>query len=427
VSTRTLIERRKQALGPAYYHFFDEPIHLVKGEGVWMWNSDGRKYLDCYNNVPSVGHCHPRVVDALCKQAGTLNTHTRYLHENVILVAERLAAKLPGRLSVCMLVCTGTEANDLAVQIARRVTGSRGVMVTEASYHGNSDLVGLLSTDGYPASERPDWLAVIEPPNLYRGPYREGEADLGGKYAGLAQEGIEGLQGRGHGLAALMLDPIWDNNGPLVAPPGYVEQLCADTRAAGGLVIADEVQSGYCRTGDHWWGVRHYDVTPDIVTLGKPMGGGHPIGAVVTTPEIAASFAERTSYFNTFGGNPVSAAVALAVMDVIENENLLENATRVGAYLGAGLRDLAGRHETIGCAHGRGLFWGLDLVKDAKSREPLSRAELRHITTLLMQEGILTGTSGRFGNILKIRPPLVFSRENADQALDTLERVFGRL
>jgi 4-aminobutyrate aminotransferase-like enzyme len=416
-----LLGRRSAALAPSYQLFYDDPVHLVCGEGVWLFDADGNRYLDCYNNVPCVGHAHPRVVEALCRQAGLLNTHTRYLHEHVVELGERLGAMLPGELSACYFVCTGTEANDLAVQIARVVTANEGVVVTERSYHGNSDLVGRLSTDSYPAEERPDWLGVVEPPNAYRGPFRAPEPDLGTRYAELVDAELDALADRGHLPAAMLVDTSWDSNGVLVAPDDYVTRSAELVRRRGGLVVADEVQAGYCRLGTHFWGHAHYDVVPDIVTIGKPMGAGHPVAAVVTTPEIAARFAERRNYFNTFGGNPVSAAVALAVLDVIDDEQLLDHATATGSALGLGLAELAARHELIGAVQGRGMFWGLDLVADRGTREPLAYADAKRIATGLRHRGILAGVTGRYTNVLKLRPPLPFAQEHADLLLTELD------
>ncbi len=420
-----LQHRRSQVLAPSYQLFYDDPVHLVRGEGVWVYDAEGNRYLDAYNNVPSVGHCHPRVVAALTQQAGLLNTHTRYLHHHVVELAERLGAILPGGLSTCWFVCSGTEANDLGIQIARAVTGNQGVLVTERSYHGNSTLVGRLSTDSYPAADRPDWLAVVEPPNTYRGPFREPEPDLGSRYGDLLDVAINDLAARNHRPAALMIDPSWDSNGVLVAPDEYVTRIAATVKRAGGLVIADEVQSGYCRLGQNFWGHANYGLVPDIVTIGKPMGAGHPIAAVVTTPEIAAQFAAHNNYFNTFGGNPVSAAVALAVLNVIDDEELLGNAATTGNRLGAGLRELATRHEIIGNVQGSGLFWGLDLVADRASRQPIDYADSKRIATELRHRGVLTGVTGRHTNVLKLRPPLVFSESNADYLLTVLDDLFA--
>jgi 4-aminobutyrate aminotransferase-like enzyme len=418
--------RRESALAPSYQLFYDDPVHLVRGEDVWVTDVDGNRLLDCYNNVPSVGHAHPRVVAALAGQAAQLNTHTRYLHDEVVRLAERLGSMLPDGLQTCYFVCTGTEANDLAVEIARTVTGQHGVVVSEHSYHGNSSLVSLLSTDGYPATDRPDWLGVIDAPNDYRGRFRAEDpdldgADLGERYADLLTDEIDALNQRGHRPAAWLVDPSWDSNGVLIAPDGYVERAAQLIRAAGGLVIADEVQSGYCRLGNDFWGHTSYGLVPDIVTIGKPMGAGHPVAAVVTTPEIAARFAERRSYFNTFGGNPVSAAVANSVLDVIEDQQLLHNASAMGTQLSAQLAELASRHNVIGNVQGGGLFWGLDLVADRATRAPIAYDDGRRLATALRHDGILIGLTGPSTNVLKIRPPLTFSSEHVDRLVEVLD------
>ncbi|HZB40204.1 MAG TPA: aminotransferase class III-fold pyridoxal phosphate-dependent enzyme [Ilumatobacter sp.] len=420
-SDADLLRRRAAVLAPSYQLFYDEPVHLVRGEGVWLYDVDGKRYLDCYNNVPSVGHAHPRVVAALARQTGLLNTHTRYLNEHVVELAERLGASLAGELSSCFFVCTGTEANDLAVQIARVVSGNHGVVVTERAYHGNSDLVGKLSTDSYPESERPDWLGVVEPPNTYRGPFRAPEPELGARYAALVGDAVAELDARGHGVAAMLIDTSWDSNGVLIAPDDYVERAAMAVRAAGGLVIADEVQAGYCRLGRNFWGHANYGLVPDIVTVGKPMGAGHPVAAVVTTPEVAARFAERRNYFNTFGGNPVSAAVALTVLDVIADEDLLSNSRTTGALIGAALADLASRCDLIGNVQGSGMFWGLDLVADRATREPVAYADAKRLASALRNRGVLTGVTGRYTNVLKLRPPLVFRPEHVELLVETLD------
>jgi 4-aminobutyrate aminotransferase-like enzyme len=423
-----LVARRHRVMAPSYRLFYDEPVELVRGDGVWLYDTDGRAFLDCYNNVPSVGHAHPRIVEAIARQSALLNTHTRYLHPAVVELAERLGDSLPGELSVCYFVCTGTEANDLAVQIARAVTGHDGVVVTEHSYHGNSDLVGTLSTDGYPVADRPDWLAVVEPPNSYRGPFRADDHDeptLAARYAELVTTGLDELAARGHRPAATLIDTSWDSNGVLIAPDGYVPAVASAVRDRGGLVIADEVQAGYCRLGTDFWGLTRYGLVPDIVTIGKPMGAGHPVAAVVTTPEIAERFAERRSYFNTFGGNPVSATVALTVLDIIDDEGLLANATTTGAVLGDRLRTLRDRHEIIGNVQGDGLFWGLDLVTDRNTREPIAYRDAKRIATELRHRGILAGVTGRFTNVLKIRPPLVFGPEHVERLSGELDDLLG--
>ncbi|MEH6592032.1 MAG: aminotransferase class III-fold pyridoxal phosphate-dependent enzyme [Halioglobus sp.] len=416
-----LLERRKAALGPAYHLFYDTPAHLVRGKGVWLWDAQGRKYLDCYNNVASVGHCHAAVVEALTQQASTLNTHTRYLHENVVELSESIAAKMPEKLSVCMFVCTGTEANDLATRIARTVTGNHGMLVSEFSYHGNSTLVYALSSAD--SHDRPDWLALFEPPCQYR-PAFEGD-NLLGDYVGSVRTAINDLGRRGHQPAAIMIDSIFDCPGTVEAPPGYFKQVYESVRASGGLVIADEVQSGYCRTGK-WWGFSHDDVVPDIVTLGKPMGAGHPLAAVVTTAEIAENFSASSDYFNTFGGNPVSTAVGKAVIDVIDRENILENVISVGTHTRIGLEKLQKKYEIIGDVRGRGLFLGLDLVKDRLSKVPDAEAA-RRMANMMKDEGVLLSKHGRYDNTLKIRPPMVFSEDDAEQLLAALDLCFARL
>ena len=419
MNDRELMQRRDKAMGPAYRLFYDEPVHLVRGEGVWLFDNDGRKYLDCYNNVASVGHCHPQVVEALCRQASTLNTHTRYLHENVVEYAERLTATLPGDLSVCMPVCTGTEANELAFRIARAVTGNRGTIVTGSAYHGNSYVVNELSTMEYPESEQPEYLEVVEAPCGYRGRYRYEAPGFGRAYAAAVGEGIDRLAERQYRPSMFISDNIFSSNGVLTPPPEYLQETYRSVRSAGGLAVADEVQSGLCRLGDHMWGFMDSEVVPDIVTMGKPMGDGHPLAAVVTTPDIAAQFARKYDYFNTFGGNPVSAAVGLVVLDVVENENILQSVKAVGDYLGDGLRKLGEQHELIGDVRGKGLFYGVELVRNRETREPAD-TEARKVAEHLRQNGILLGVSGPGSNVIKIRPPLVFSRENADQLLDGL-------
>jgi 4-aminobutyrate aminotransferase-like enzyme/Ser/Thr protein kinase RdoA (MazF antagonist) len=421
-----LLERRRRVMGPSYRLFYREPLHLVRGEGVWLHDAAGRRYLDCYNNVASVGHCHPHVVAALASQAATLNTHTRYLHEAVVRYGERLTATMPPELSVCMLVCTGTEANDLAIRIARTISGNEGVIVSEDSYHGNSTTVGAASTCMYPASEQPAWLATVPAPNGFRGRYRYGESDLGLKYAATIDEAIAKLQARGQGAAAWLCDTIADSNGTILPPPGYLERTAAAIRAAGGLFIADEVQGGFYRTGDEMWCFNYADVVPDIVTLGKPIGDGHPLAAVITTAEIAAKFAAKFSYFNTFGGNPVSAAVGMAVLDVIERESLQQNVIAAGRVLATGLARLQQRYPLIADVRGKGLFWGLEIVRDMRTLAPATE-DADTIMNLLREDGVLLARTGAHNNVIKIRPPLVFTPEHAQMLLDALERALGRV
>lgn len=423
--TKVLMQRRKAHFAGSYL-FYKAPVEIVRGEGIWLFDRGGRRYLDCYNNVACVGHCHPGVVEALCRQAAILNTHTRYLHPTIIDYSEHLAGTMPDGLNVCLYTCTGTEANELAMRMAKTITGNQGVIVMEHAYHGNSTLMNALSTCLTPPGGCPEDIAMVEPPNTYRGSYRRtqglGEAEPAEQYGGLIDSAVQRLNDLGHGVAAFICDAIFDSQGTLDAPMNYFKQVYDKIRAAGGLCIADEVQAGFARLGDHMWGFQHYDAVPDIVTLGKPMGAGHPVAGVVTRAEIADTFFNNAFYFNTFGGNPVSAAVAQAVLSIIETEGLQQNARDVGAYLRNALEQLAGRHPLIGDIRGRGLFLGIELVSDQDTLAPAYK-ETRSIVEAMKNEGILLGAAGRFGNVIKIRPPLVFSRDNADLLADTLDKV----
>ncbi len=415
----TLIERRKRALGPAYELFYDDPLHLVRGEGVWLYDADGKRYLDMYNNVPHVGHCHPHVVAAISRQAATLNTHTRYLHENVVELAERLTARLPNALDVVMFSCTGSEANELALRIARANSGGEGIIIVDYAYHGNTHILAQASMSYGPDDTKPPYIETVPPPDVYRGEHRDDDA--GERYALHVQSAVDALLRNGIKPAAFLVDTIVSSNGVLDVPRGYLKKAADVIRSAGGLFIADEVQPGFGRTGEHFWGFEKDGFEPDIVTMGKPIGNGHPLAATVTRADLAQTFAAETDYFNTFGGNPVSAAAGIAVLEVIEREALQHNAHEVGGYLREGLRALAGKFVMIGDIRGRGLFLGVDLVTDRESRAP-DRAAARELTHALCRNGILTNPIGKHGNILKLRPPMVFTREHADVFLDTFDR-----
>lgn len=421
---RALLQRRRRHLAGSML-FYDEPLHIVRGEGVNLYDSRGRRYLDCYNNVQSMGHSNPEITAAIAEQTGRLTTHTRYLHEAVVELAEEAAATLPDPLDVCLFTCTGTEACELAMRIARVVTGNSGIVVMEGSYHGNSKLVGEMSTTMYPADERPPWIEAVEPPNTFRGPFREGEDDPGARYAGLLEPAIAALEHRGEGLSAFVCDAIFDSNGAFAAPDNYFAEAYRRVRQAGGLCVADEVQAGVCRTGAHFWGFQHHDVVPDIVFTGKPFGGGYPVAAVFTTREIAARWAEQDYYFNTFGGNPVAAAAALAVVRIARQADMAAHAHRVGGYLFQGLERLAARYPVMGRVQGRGLFIGVDLVTDPDTRSPATALAAR-LSDAMKEEGVLIGHTGRFGNCLKFRPPLVFDQGHADEVLGALRRVLQR-
>jgi len=421
-----LIERRKRAMGPAYEHFYERPLYLTKGDGVWLFDNDGKRYLDCYNNVPSVGHCHPYVVEQLTKQIATLNTHTRYLHHAIVEYAEMLAETLPGDLSVCTLVCTGTEANDLAYRIARAVTGNEGVICTAGSYHGNSTLVAELSPAFERVRPKPDFIVDVAPPDMYRGEIGKDDPDCIQKYADLVDDGIAELKDNDHQPAMMLIDSIYDCAGIHTPPPEYQQAVYEKVRAAGGLIVCDEVQSGLTRMGDNYWGFMDSGVVPDIVTMGKPMGDGHPLAVVVTTPEIAADFARETDYFNTFGGNPVSATAGKAVLEVVARENLLANVKKSGNYLIAGFERLAKKHSLIGDIRGKGLFLAVELVRDRSTKEPTT-GEAAELLELMRKNGVLLAKVGQHSNVLKIRPPLVFTTEHADIALVALDDALSSL
>ena len=413
-----MIERRRKLLGSAYELFYNEPVHLIRGEGVWLFDADGRKYLDMYNNVAHLGHCHPYVVEALTKQISTLNTHTRYLHENVLEYAERLTGKFSDELDTAIFACTGSEANELALRIARHVTGATGIIVTNSAYHGNSQATFEISPSDIAASEIPKYVATVPEPDAYRGEFR-GDA-AGEKYAGYVQLAVDELKQRGIKPAAFVIDTIISSGGVVAPPRGYLKKAAEIIRNAGGLFIADEVQPGFGRTGKHFWGYEADGLVPDIVTLGKPMGNGHPLAAIVSRRDLIDDFSSIGSYFNTFGGNPVSCAAGLAVLDVIEQEGLQENARIVGEYLTSGLHALAEKHTAIGDIRGTGLFIAVELIKDKESREPAT-AFTADVVNGLKDRGVLTGSIGPDANILKLRPPMVFSRDDADYMLGNLD------
>ena len=424
MSRERLIERRRRALGPSYTHFYAEPLYIVRGEGVWLYDEEGRRYLDCYNNVPSVGHCHPDVVAALSGQLATLNTHTRYLHHAIVEYAEMLTDTLPGELSVCLFVCTGSEANDLAYRIARAATGHEGAICTTGAYHGNTTLVSELSPGFRRKRTAPDFIVDVMPPDLYRGPYTASDADADGQYAGLVDTAIDRLATQGHKPAMMIIDSIYDAAGVHTPTPRYLQSVAEKVHAAGALLVCDEVQSGLTRLGDHYWGFMDSGVVPDIVTMGKPMGAGHPLAIVVTTPDIARAFARETRYFNTFGGNPVSAAAGKAVLEIVARDRLLDNVKQSGGHFMAGLRELSTRHRLIGDVRGKGLFLAVELVRDRDTREPAT-AEAARVVEAMRDQGVLTALIGRDRNALKFRPPLVFGREHADLALAALDNALS--
>ncbi|MFO7538969.1 MAG: aminotransferase class III-fold pyridoxal phosphate-dependent enzyme, partial [Chloroflexota bacterium] len=412
-------------LGPMLSLSYQEPLHIVRGEGQYLYDVRGRPYLDMVNNVAHVGHSHPRVVAALAAQARLLNTNTRYLHETILSYAERLTATLPPPLSVCFFVNSGSEANDLALRLARTHTSRQEIIVVDGAYHGN--LTSLIEISPYkfngPGGQgAPDHVHVSPMPDPYRGPYG---AD-GAAYAQAVAQIVTKMGQQRKQPAAFICESLLSCGGQIVLPDGYLAAVYAAVHAAGGVTIADEVQVGLGRVGSHFWGFQTQGIVPDIVTMGKPMGNGHPLAAVVTTPEIAASFDTGMEYFNTYGGNPVSCAVGTAVLDVIEEEGLQAHAAEIGRYLLAQLAPLQEACPLIGDIRGRGLFLGLELVGDRQTRAPAA-VEAGAIVEHMKEEGILLSTDGPLHNVIKIKPPLPFNRENADFFVERLRKVLDIL
>ena len=420
--TQTLMDRRAKALGPAYRLFYETPLHPVLGEGVWLFDADGKRYLDAYNNVASVGHCHPHVVAAIARQAGVLNTHTRYLHEGVLDYAERLLATMPAALGHAMFTCTGSEANDLAMRIARSHTKADGLIVTRFAYHGVTAAIAEASPSLGKFVQLGDAVRTVPAPDSYR----VAPEQLGAFFADGVRAAIADLQRKGLRPAALMVDTAFSSDGIFTDPPGFLSEAVEAVRAAGGVFIADEVQAGLGRAGDALWGFQRHGVVPDIVTMGKPLGAGHPLAGLTVRPEVLAAFGRECRYFNTFGGNPVAMAAGMAVLDVIEREDLVANAQRVGQYLRSGLRELATRHALIGDVRGAGLFVGVELVTDRTLKSPATAQTVR-IVNGLRERGVLLSSTGEHANTLKIRPPLVFSQANADLLVGTLDEVLNAL
>ena len=412
-----LMARREAVLGPNVSTFFENPVHLVKGEGVWVWDADGRKYLDCYNNVPHVGHCHPNVVAAIAAQAAILNTHTRYLHDGIIDYAERLTAKFQPQLNQVIMVCSGSEANDIALRMAQAMTGKTGIISTDNTYHGNTMAVSQLSSRKPPIGGYAANIRHVTAPDTLR--------PVGGNTAGQAEAfareikiAIDDLESSGHGFSGFLFCPTFANEGLPNLPQDFMQPAAKVIHAASGILIADEVQPGFGRSGDTWWGHDWLGLSPDVVTLGKPMANGHPVAAVVARAEVMAAFRNAFGYFNTFGGNPVSCAAAAATLDVIENENLVANAKTIGVEFLQNLQGLD--HASIASTRGRGLFIALELETDGVADEALAA----HVVEYARNNGMLMGRTGRNRNVLKLRPPMPFSAENASLATEILNRAF---
>ncbi|MDI3335111.1 aminotransferase class III-fold pyridoxal phosphate-dependent enzyme [Defluviimonas aestuarii] len=425
-----LLERRAMSIGPSLSISYAEKLKIVRGQGPWLIDHTGRKYLDAVNNITHVGHCHPKVVEAVARQAAILNTNTRYLNDLMLDFSDRLTAKLPGDLKVAYFVNSGTEANELALRIARTAIGKKSTVVLDWAYHGNSGGMVDISPykfkrkGGYP---QPDFVEIAAFPDPYRGPHK-GMSDASGRaYAADVARCLDAIEAKtGSGASAFIAESISGVGGQVVYPDGYLRAAYELVRAHGGVCIADEVQCGFGRVGSAFWGFELQGVVPDIVVMGKPIGNGHPLAAVVTTPELAARFANGMEYFNSFGGNPVSMAVGLAVLDIIENEGLQAKALETGDYMLAQFEEMAGRHPLVGDVRGWGLFSGIELVRDRDTLEPATE-EAGRIVNHIRQQGVLASTDGPLDNVLKFKPPMVFGRAEADILIAALEAAFAEI
>lgn len=423
-ATQAAVARRARLLGPAYRLFYRHPVAVCRGEGTRLFDAEGREYLDAYNNVASVGHANPRVVEAVARQMGTLCTHTRYIQDGILDYAEQMLPTFGGRIAAnghMMFTCTGSEANDLAMRIARHRTGRNGIIVTAEAYHGNSHLTAGFSPSLGDASPLGTWVRRVPAPDSYR----MDPDTLGQKMAEAVAEQAWELKRHGDGLAAFIADSLFSSDG-IFATPGVLKPVAEAVHAAGGLFVADEVQSGFARSGDRFWGFQRHGIDPDIVTMGKPMGNGYPVAGIAVAAEVVESFGRDTRYFNTFGGNGVAMAAAQAVVDFMRYEDVQGNVARVGARIREGLTALAARHEAIGDIRGAGLYIGVEMVGDRAARTPDAALAAR-IVNDLRERRVLISATGPEANVLKIRPPLVFSDTDADWLLSEFSAVLAAL
>ncbi|MDX2500336.1 MAG: aminotransferase class III-fold pyridoxal phosphate-dependent enzyme [Deltaproteobacteria bacterium] len=418
--TDILLERRHRLMGAGAPLFYKHPIHVERGRGPWLYDVQGNAYIDAYNNVPVVGHCHPHVVKAVSRQTAALNLNTRYIYQNILDYAERLTTMLPDHLSACFFVNSGSEANDIAWQMSKFITDQKGALVMENAYHGITEAIEALSPYEINSKLAPHVQTLISP-DPYRGPYQDKNDDLIDLYAADTDRAIADMAKSGQKPAAFMIDSSFISNGIPDVPDGYLSKVADKVRNAGGLIIADEVQAGFGRLGTDMWGCNVHGITPDFVTIGKPVGNGYPLGVVITSPEILNAYVNETELFSSFGGNPVACAAGMAVLDVIENENLMANAYKIGNFLRDGIRTLMDRHPLIGDVRGRGLIVGVELVKERETKEPAAE-ETDRMLDLMRDNGVLVGSEGPYGNVIKIRPSLVFREEHADILIKALDR-----
>lgn len=414
--TRDFVDRRARLLGPAYRLFYANPVEFSRASGVFMYDTDGNEYLDAYNNVVSVGHCHPHVNAAIAAQMDTLCTHTRYMQDGILSFAEKLLATFENEIGHVMFTCTGSEANDLALRMAKYHTGHEGIIVTSEAYHGNSELTSGFSPSMGENSRLGSWVRRVPAPDTYRVDTK----NMGEWLAACVAEQIGDLERRGVGLAAFIADSLFTSDGIFAHDPGILKPVLEVVHAAGGIFVADEVQCGFGRTGSHMWGYQRHGIVPDIISLGKPMGNGYPVAGIAVRPEVASEFGHDMRYFNTFGGNSVAMAAANATLDVVQSENLMENSRKVGEIMLSGLRDLMQRDERIGDVRGTGLYMGIEMVKSRKTRDPDSPLALALVNEMRRRRVLISATASN-ANVLKVRPPLTFSAKNADQFLTELD------
>ncbi len=422
-----LVNERKRNIGRNLSISYKKPLKIVKGALQYLYDDKGKTFVDCVNNPSHVGHCHPVVVKRIQKQIATLNTNTRYLHDLIIEYAEKITATLPASLNVCYFVNSGSEANDLAIRMSRHFTKQNDIIVLNHAYHGTTTVDMEMSPykfDGKGGFEKKTWIHKAESPNLYSGRYQYGDPSAGVKYAKDVQRIIEELQKENKAPAAFICETLLGVGGQLPLPKGYLKAVYQNIKSAGGVCIADEVQVGFGRVGDKFWGFELQEVVPDIVVMGKPMGNGHPLAAVVVTNEIADAFNNGMEYFNTFGGNPVSMAAGLAVLDTIRNEEMQQHALITGNYLMKKLKSLMKKYPIIGDVRGHGLFIGVEMVKNRVTKKP-AVPEIDLIVEMMKEKGYLLSTDGPFHNVLKIKPPLPFNKQNADELIYHLDKILN--
>ncbi|MDC0609788.1 aspartate aminotransferase family protein [Vibrio sp.] len=417
-----LTDKREKVLGNSYRLFYRNPVHLVKGKGQYLWDASGRKYLDVYNNVASIGHCHPAVIEAVNQQMQEINTHTRYLHERILDYSESILETVPSAVNKAMYMCTGSEANDLAMRVARAYTGGTGIIVTQEAYHGTSELTSGASPALGTGQALASTTRLVQAPD----PYRVKTDNMEAWFANEIQKQIDDMAAHGIKFAGFMADSIFSSDGVLPGEKGFMQAAIDTVHKNGGVFIADEVQPGFGRTGDAFWGFARHGLVPDMVTLGKPMGNGIPVSGLLAKDDVLASFSDHIPYFNTFGGNPVSMAAAQAVLKVIKEEKLQEHSQKVGATLLNELKHLEKTYDCVGNVRGAGLFIGFEFVTNKDDKTP-DRSLALDSLEVLREEGILTSVAGPHGNVLKLRPTLAFQEHDIDWLVSSLEKTIKTL